>query len=329
VSGCLAVPAVVRARDSSCHARRLGQHHVPSRRRDGCATPQPREVRPADRDKEHRWLPIIAPQLPLPIHSRSPRAHLDAVSRRRGRSIGGCRASPPALLARRTTTDSPRTSADSSLPCKRVKAAGGPPPGAHSFNRGGPVATWDEQARATIAELGDEVDGDGATAVWEAALAAEWNGPDVWVHGDVIGSNLLFRHDRLSGVIDFGCAAVGDPACDLTPAWTMFEGTSRQRFRSTVRADAGTWARARGWARWKALIDAPGRPPGDPALTGALFGWRWNALGVIDRAIADLRSSSGARTLARRASRRQHRWAIFASSRRSLRRGRAFRVPAA
>jgi Phosphotransferase enzyme family len=174
---------------------------------------------------------------------------------------------------------------------QRVNAAGGPPAGAHSFNRGGPVATWDKQTRATIAELGDEVDREGAMAVWEAALAADRNGRDVWVHGDVTGSNLLFRHDWLCGVIDFGCAAVGDPACDLAAAWTMFEGVSRQRFQSSVRADAGTWARARGWALWKALSQIPRRPPDDPAVTGARFGWRWNARGVIDQAITDLRSS--------------------------------------
>jgi aminoglycoside phosphotransferase (APT) family kinase protein len=132
----------------------------------------------------------------------------------------------------------------------------------HSFNRGGPVAAWDEQARVTIAELGEEIDHDGALAVWETALAAKWNGSDVWVHGDITGSNLIMRDDRLCGVIDFGCAAVGDPACDLTAAWTMFEGTSRQRFQSTVRVDAGTWARARRWALWKALIDIPGTTSG-------------------------------------------------------------------
>ncbi|HEY6416840.1 MAG TPA: phosphotransferase, partial [Acidimicrobiales bacterium] len=66
---------------------------------------------------------------------------------------------------------------------QRVNTAGGPPAGAHSCNRGGPVATWDGQTRAAIAELGDRVDSEGAMAVWDAALAAEWNGPDVWVHG--------------------------------------------------------------------------------------------------------------------------------------------------
>lgn len=242
-------------------------------------------------DKEHRWLPILAPQLSLPIPQPI------------AKGAPGCGFAAPWSIYRwlpgepaavTAVTDYVRLAEDLGqflTALQRVSTEDGPPAGVHSFYRGGPVATWDEQTRATIAELGGEIDHDGAMAVWEAALAAEWSGPDVWVHGDVTGSNLLLRHDRLCGVIDFGCAAVGDPACDLTAAWTMFEGTSRQRFRSTLRADAGTWARARGWALWKALIDIPGRPPQDPGRTGARFGWRWNALGVIDQVIADFRSS--------------------------------------
>jgi aminoglycoside phosphotransferase (APT) family kinase protein len=59
---------------------------------------------------------------------------------------------------------------------------------------------------------------------------------------------------NLSVVIDFGCAAVGDPACDLVIAWTFLDGKSREAFRSAVAMDESTWARARGWALWKALI---------------------------------------------------------------------------
>ena len=58
---------------------------------------------------------------------------------------------------------------------QRVNTEAGPRAGAHSFNRGGPVSTWDDQTRATIAEVGDEIDHDGALAVWEAALAADRN----------------------------------------------------------------------------------------------------------------------------------------------------------
>lgn len=100
---------------------------------------------------------------------------------------------------------------------QRAPTEGGPLAGPHSFNRGGPVTAWDEQTRTTIEQLAEEIDVNGAVAVWDAATAAEWCGPDVWGHGDLTGSNLLMSEDRLCGVIDFGCvcAAVGDPACDV------------------------------------------------------------------------------------------------------------------
>ena len=93
-----------------------------------------------------------------------------------------------------------------------------------------------------------------ATAVWEAALKATWRGPAVWLHGDVAATNLLVKDGRLNAVIDFGCSGVGDPACDLTIAWTFFDGQNREAFRNAVQLDQATWARARGWALWKALI---------------------------------------------------------------------------
>ena len=67
------------------------------------------------------------------------------------------------------------------------------------------MSAWDEQTHTTIDQLAEEIDVGGALGVWEDALAAEWAGPDVWVHGDVTGSNRLLRDDRLCGVVDFGC----------------------------------------------------------------------------------------------------------------------------
>ena len=55
-------------------------------------------------------------------------------------------------------------------------------------------------------------------------------------------------------MIDFGQLAIGDPACDLVMAWTFFNDESRAVFRSALGLDAATWARARGWVLWKALI---------------------------------------------------------------------------
>jgi aminoglycoside phosphotransferase (APT) family kinase protein len=70
----------------------------------------------------------------------------------------------------------------------------------------------------------------------------------------VAPGNLLVRDGRLCAVIDFGTCGVGDPACDLAIAWTTFSGESREAFRAGVGLDDGFWARARGWALWKALI---------------------------------------------------------------------------
>jgi aminoglycoside phosphotransferase (APT) family kinase protein len=58
----------------------------------------------------------------------------------------------------------------------------------------------------------------------------------------------------LSAVIDFGCSGVGDPACDVTIAWTLLSGESREAFRAALLVDTATWARGRGWALWKGLI---------------------------------------------------------------------------
>jgi aminoglycoside phosphotransferase (APT) family kinase protein len=102
--------------------------------------------------------------------------------------------------------------------------------------------------------LGERIDADACTGVWEAATRTLWDHAPVWVHGDVAVDNLLVLDGRLGAVIDFGCSAVGDPACDLVIAWTFFSGASRDAFRSGLPLDDATWARGRGWALWKALI---------------------------------------------------------------------------
>jgi aminoglycoside phosphotransferase (APT) family kinase protein len=62
------------------------------------------------------------------------------------------------------------------------------------------------------------------------------------------------RNGALCAVIDFGCMAVGDPACDLVMAWTFFDRVPRKRFKVSMGLDEATWRRGRAWALWKALI---------------------------------------------------------------------------
>ena len=48
--------------------------------------------------------------------------------------------------------------------------------------------------------------------------------------------------------------AAGDPACDLTVAWTLLDEDSRAIFRATLQLGASVWQRARGWALQKQLL---------------------------------------------------------------------------
>jgi aminoglycoside phosphotransferase (APT) family kinase protein len=128
--------------------------------------------------------------------------------------------------------------------------------------------------------LKGKIDADTATEVWETALATNWHGSPVWVHGDISAGNLLVKERRLSAVIDFGMLAVGDPACDLAIAWTLFKRETREAFRRELSLDAGAWARGRAWALWKALIITVG-------FSETNFVESSQAWNVIDEVVAD------------------------------------------
>ncbi len=246
-------------------------------------------------EKEQRWLPLLAPQLPLRIPKPV------------ARGAPGCGFPRPWSIYRWLRGD-PATAervedlsvfasdlAGFLAALYTIDPTGGPVAGEHSFFRGGRLTTYDRDARAAIAALDGEIDTDGATEIWEAALAAPWHGPLVWVHGDMTASNLLVVDGRLSAVIDFGCSAVGDPACDLAIAWTFFHGESRDKFRNRLPLDDATWTRARGWALWKALItlvDALRAGDHRGEVAARRFGWRLTARQVIEETLAD-RTASG------------------------------------
>ncbi|WP_026922214.1 aminoglycoside phosphotransferase family protein [Glycomyces arizonensis] len=213
-------------------------------------------------EKEHRWLPVLAPHLPVAIpvplgigeptaeypHPWAVRRWIDGETARADR-IGDLPAFAAQVAAFVTAL-------------QRIDPTGGPAGGEHSFYRGTPLRHYDHEVRRDLKALEGRIDTDGARSVWEAALGAARQGPPVWFHGDIAHGNLLVKGGELAAVIDFGTSGVGDPSCDLVIAWTTFEGAGREAFRRGVDADDATWARARGWAVWKAMLVLTGLDDG-------------------------------------------------------------------
>ena len=167
-------------------------------------------------EKEARWLPKLAPRLPLPV----------PVPVGIGQAAEGypCSWSIYEWLegepTRREAVDDPVQFgwdlAKFLIALQRIDTTGGPPPGQHNFFRGADVmSVYGDEARQSVDKLADVIDASAAHEVLDAAEAAVIVEQPVWIHGDIAVGNLLVRDGRLGAVIDFGGCAVGDPACDL------------------------------------------------------------------------------------------------------------------
>jgi len=205
-------------------------------------------------EKEHRWLPKLAPLLPLPIPTPLVKG-VPTVDYPFPWSVYRWIEGEPATVGRiRDKSEFATALAGFLAALYRIDPAGGPAPGRHNFFRGGPLEVYDAETRQAIAVLEEKIDAGATETVWEAALASAWQDPPVPFHGDVAAGNLLVKDGRLVAVIDFGTSGVGDPSCDLAIAWTLLDDEGRATFRAALPLDGAAWARGRGWALWKALI---------------------------------------------------------------------------
>jgi aminoglycoside phosphotransferase (APT) family kinase protein len=204
-------------------------------------------------DVEQRWLPVLAPGLPLPVPTPvrcgRPAPELGypwswtVAPWLPGRSA---LASPPVV-------DPVDALAGFLLALHRPAPADAP---ANPF-RGGPLAGRDGAHRERVERLAGRIDRAPVLAVWEAALAAPLPvGPPVWLHGDLHPGNLLVDEGALAAVIDWGDLTAGDPAYDLGVAWMLLDRDRRAALRRAIphAGDEATWTRARGWASAFAVV---------------------------------------------------------------------------
>ncbi|GEM32201.1 hypothetical protein NN3_32080 [Nocardia neocaledoniensis NBRC 108232] len=221
--------------------------------------------------KERRWLPVLAPRLPLPVpipvregapSARFPK-HWTVMTWVPGKpmddatiSRGGHAADTLAGFLRALHVDAP------------VEAPTATDRGAHPRDCAEGFEHYFESVAP--ADLAADV-----RAVWDEAVAAdEWRGRPVWVHGDLHPANVVVADGTLAGVVDFGDLFAGDPAWDLAAAWVLLPaGTAARFFDAYARADDAAIRRARGLAALKSLFLMLMGQNGDRGLPGGKPHW--------------------------------------------------------
>lgn len=201
--------------------------------------------------KEHQWLPVLAPRLPLPVpipvRIGEPSARFPQPW-----TVVTWVPGEPADRAPISRGDHAADLLAGFLRALHLEAPDGAPV---NPTRSVPLTTltqdFDDRFRA-VASAAVPIE---VRDVWEQAVTAPaWQGPPLWLHGDLHPANVVVSDGTLTGVIDFGELCAGDPATDLAAAWLLLPaGAASRFFDSYGDVDAATIRRARGWATLKAL----------------------------------------------------------------------------
>lgn len=196
-------------------------------------------------EHEQRWLPVLAPRLPMPVPV----------------PIHAGRPSPRFPWPWSITRWIPGESADVSglhgdealRLAAFLKALHQPAPDEAPNNpvRGLPLATRAAAVAERMVRLEQTTErvSAGVVAAWREALEAPLATERHWLHGDLHPQNVLADEGCIVGVIDWGDLCGGDIATDLAALWMLFDRADRQKALAAYGdADEATLARAKGWA---------------------------------------------------------------------------------
>jgi aminoglycoside phosphotransferase (APT) family kinase protein len=198
-------------------------------------------------EHEQRWLPQLAPILPLPtpvpVRFGEPQGNYPW-----GWSICHWIEGADALVAPPADAQEAAQCLAGFLAAMHVEAPRNAPV---NHYRGVALGAREESFLAAVPQVGGLLETRALLDSWESTMEAPaWDGPDLWVHGDMHPLNLVVRDGHIAGVIDFGDLTSGDPASDLVVPWLLWphDGRARETFRSSLPYKDADWQRARGWA---------------------------------------------------------------------------------
>ncbi len=201
---------------------------------------------------EHRWLPELAPRLPIPIPAP---VRFGEPGDEYPWKWSVC----PWFDGDVAADVAPD---DLSLEAERLGAflaalhTPAPSDAPHNAYRSGPATEPRPRFEGAVERLGSLVDGQRVRARWEELVSVtEWDGDPVWLHGDLHTANVIVHDGSISAVIDLGDITAGDPAVDFAIGWMLFDDEDRSLFRAAAGGvDRATWSRAEAWALHFALM---------------------------------------------------------------------------
>ncbi|MCB0714244.1 MAG: aminoglycoside phosphotransferase family protein [Ignavibacteriae bacterium] len=198
-------------------------------------------------EHEQRWLPLIADQLPLsvpvPLRVGEPDEYYpwrwSILPWLQGETAD--RSEPDALAAEPFAN------------FLRALHLPAPSDAPRNPTRGAPLkerAAVDEKRMDRLSEKTHLITSD-VRKIWNDALRAEIDIPLTWIHGDLHSRNILVEGGAITGILDWGDLALGDPATDLVAVWMLFSDSQvRQDVLKNYnpKISEQTVARAKGWA---------------------------------------------------------------------------------
>ena len=203
--------------------------------------------------KERRWLPLLASRLPLPIpapvRSGRPSERFPKMW-----TVMTWVEGTPLDHGSITRGDHAADMLAAFLKALHLEAPADAPDASDGFGAHPKESTGGFEHFLGAVDLGGFAEDD-IRAVWDDAVAAfEWQGPRMWVHGDLHPANVVIADGTLAGIVDFGAVCAGDPAWDLAAAWVLLPAGGASRFFDRyAQADEATVRRARGLAAMKSL----------------------------------------------------------------------------